>query len=222
MRFLLVHSPAVGPSTWRWVADALRSRGHEAIVPNLVAAARTGDPDVVARSAAEATGGGGEVVVVGHSAAGSILPVVAGLAPKVRRSVFVDASVPPCEGTCSAGGDFLAALEGLATDGTLPVWSQWWGEGVLQSLVADDARRDEIADEMPALPLAFFEAPIALPTGWCAGAGGFLLLSEFYRSDATRAAERGWPVVEHPGGHLDIVNQEEAIADILVGLADRG
>jgi len=34
-----------------------------------------------------------------------------------------------------------------------------------------------------------------------------------------RAAALGWPVVERPGAHLDIVNDEEAIADILIGLA---
>src|SRR5205809_6769522 len=54
MRFVLVHSPVVGPSTWRWVADALRSNGHEAIVPNLVAEAVAGDPGVFAQAAAEA------------------------------------------------------------------------------------------------------------------------------------------------------------------------
>ena len=46
-----------------------------------------------------------------------------------------------------------------------------------------------------------------------------MLLSPNYRSDATRAASLGWPVVEHIGTHLDIVNDEAAIADILVGLA---
>jgi hypothetical protein len=39
VRFLLVHSPAVGPSTWEWVAGSLRSQGHEVLVPNLIAAA---------------------------------------------------------------------------------------------------------------------------------------------------------------------------------------
>lgn len=133
--------------------------------------------------------------------------------------VFVDASVPPCEGTCSAGGELLGALRGLATNGVLPVWSQWWGEDVLQAIVHDDARRREVEDELPAVPLAFFEASIALPAGWCGGDGGFLLLSEFYRAEADRAAARGWPVVERQGAHLDMVNDEEAIADILVGLA---
>lgn len=200
----------------------MRSRGQKAIVPNLVAGALTGDPGAFARLAVRAIDSDEDVVIVGHSAAGSILPVVAGQTRSVRRLVFVDASLPPCEGTCSAGGDFLNALQALATNGRLPVWSQWWGEGVLDALVPDDARRRKIEGELPALPLAFFEAPIALPAGWCALDGAFLLLSEFYRSDADKATDRGWPVVERSGGHLDIANDEEAIADVLVGLADRG
>ena len=71
------------------------------------------------------------------------------------------------------------------------------------------------------MPLAFFEAPITLPAGWCDGECAFVLLSEFYRSDAARAAALGWPVVERRGAHLDLVNEEEAIAEILVGLAER-
>jgi hypothetical protein len=52
VRFLLVHSPAVGPSTWEWVAGSLRSQGHEVLVPNLIAAAEAGDPRQFAEDAA--------------------------------------------------------------------------------------------------------------------------------------------------------------------------
>ena len=166
------------------------------------------------RGAASALDTDEDVVVVGHSAAGAILPVVAGRRPKARL-IFVDATLPPCDGTGTAGGQFLEALGGIATDGLLPAWSQWWGEGVLRFLVQDEARRREIEQELPRLPLLFFETPIPLPPDWCAGRGGFLLLSEFYRADATAAAALGWPVVERPGGHLDIVNDEEDIAEIL-------
>lgn len=190
-------------------------------MPNLVAAALTGDPGAFARSAAEAVAAAEDTLVCGHSASGAVLPVIAGLVSGVRRVVFVDASVPPCEGPTSAGGDFLGALRGLAADGVLPVWSRWWGEGVLEALVPDDSRRRAIETELPAVPLAFFEAPITLPAGWCDGECAFVLLSEFYRSDATRAATLGWPVVERQGAHLDLVNDEEAIAEILVGLAER-
>jgi hypothetical protein len=47
-----------------------------------------------------------------------------------------------------------------------------------------------------------------------------VLLSDAYRDDATRAAELGWQVVERPGTHLDIVSDDVAIAEILVGLID--
>ena len=174
-----------------------------------------------AHAAAEAVPTDKETVVVGHSAAGSVLPVVAMLTPNVRRLVFVDASVPPCEGTCTAGGGFLPALQDLAKNGMLPAWSQWWGEGVLQALLRDEARRRDIETEMAPVPLAFFETPVAMPAGWCDRDGAFLLLSEFYRSDASRAAALGWPVIERPGAHLDMANDEEEIANVLVGLLDR-
>ena len=214
-----MHSPAVGPCTWRWVAGALRSLGYEVITPNLVAAAREGDPVLFARAAAEAVQSDDEVVIVGHSAAGTLLPLVAELTPAVRRIVFVDATVPPCAGRCTAGGDFLPALQNLATDGLLPVWSEWWGQGVMDALVQDGARRHEIEAELPRVPLTFFEVPIPLPVDWCETDGGVLLLSEFYRSDADRAAALGWPVIERSGAHLDMANEEEEIAANLVELA---
>ncbi|MCA1675583.1 MAG: hypothetical protein LC799_26525 [Actinobacteria bacterium] len=188
-------------------------------MPNLVAAATSADPSSFAQTAGSALHAQENIVIVGHSASGPILPVVAGSRPGVRL-VFVAATLPPCEGTGTAGGQFLEALRGLATNGVLPVWSQWWGEGVLQLLVHDETRRREIELELPRVPLAFFEAPIALPTSWCARGGAFLLLSEFYRADATTAAALGWSVVERPGGHLDVVNDEEAIAGIIEELAD--
>jgi hypothetical protein len=196
------------------VAEALRRRGHDTTVPDLVATATTGDPVAFARAAASVVDSDEDVVVVGHSAAGAILPAVAGLRPETRL-IFVDATLPPCDGPATAGGQFLDALRGIATDGLLPAWSQWWGEGVLQYLVHDEARRKVIEQELPRLPLMFFETPISLPADWCAGRGGFLLLSEFYRADATAAAALGWPVIERPGGHLDIANEEDDIAEML-------
>jgi hypothetical protein len=221
MRFVLVHSPVVGPSTWRWVADALRSQAHEAIVPNLVAAALAGDPGVFAQAAAKAADSDKDTIIVGHSGAGAVLPLVAArMRVKPPRMVFVDAGVPPCEGTFSAGGDFLATLRDLAVNGVLPVWSQWWGEGVLDDLIRDDRRRREIEKELPQVPLAFYETPIELSLDWCSSAGAYVLLSEAYRLDAGRAASLGWPVVERPGEHLDIVNDEGAIASILLNLLE--
>jgi hypothetical protein len=219
MKFLLVHSPVVGPATWRWAGDAVRARGHESIIPNLVDAATKGDPREFARSAAAAAGKD-EVVVVGHSGAGGVLPLIIELVA-AHRVIFVDATVPPCDGSFTLGAAFTETLRGLAIDGVLPPWSQWWGDGAMQALVPDDDRRRDIELQFPSVPLAWFESEIAAPTSWCDADGSFLLLSEPYRPDADRAGSLGWPVIERLGMHLDIANSEEVVADVLVDLASR-
>jgi len=222
VNFLLVHSPVVGPSTWRWVANALREAGHKAVVPNLIAAATTGDPARFTEAAVEATNSDEPVVLVGHSGAGAVLPSIAvGLAPRPRLIVFVDASIPPCEGVFSAGGDFLPTLQELASDGILPKWSRWWDDGVLEAIVPDQDRRLEVETELPEVPLRFYETLIAVPAGWCANAAAYLLLSDGYRRDADRAMLLGWPVRERYGEHLDIVTCDRDIADLLLDLAER-
>lgn len=60
-------------------------------------------------------------------------------------------------------------------------------------------------------------SPMRVPVG-CDAPGAFLLLSEAYRRDANTASSLGWPVVEHLGRHLDIVNAPELLAEALVGL----
>lgn len=219
MRFMLVHSPLVGPTTWQWVAEALQSSGHDVAVPDLRGAAITGAPRAVVRAALQLTGKE-PTVLVGHSGAGFFLPsIAAGVDSPVRRLVFVDAGVPPCEGEATTSAEFLEQLRSLAPDGTLPKWSTWWGERVMETLVPDGARRAVIEAEMPQVPLAFFESPMPVPVGWCEGPGAFVLLSEPYRRDANTARSRGWPVVEDLGNHLGIVNDPESLARDLVGLA---
>jgi hypothetical protein len=219
VRFLLVHSPVVGPSTWRWVADALVRAGHEATVPDLVAAAVTGDPATLIQQAVVHCPPADDFVVVGHSGAGAILPAIAaGLPSGPRLLVFVDAGLPPCAGTFSVGGDFSGQLGELAIDGVLPIWSQWWSDGVLEALIPLDQRRHEIQAELPRVPLSFYEAVIEAPRDWCTIPSAYILLSEAYRQDAQRAAAGGWPVVERLGGHLDLVNDGDGIASILLDL----
>jgi pimeloyl-ACP methyl ester carboxylesterase len=218
VRFLLVHSPLVGPATWRWVAEALRSSGHEVTVPDLTEAAATGAPDALISAAIPAQAAE-TLVIVGHSGAGFFLPsIAAGLEAPARGLVFVDASIPPGEGEATAGADVLDRLRSLATDGVLPMWSTWWGEGVMETLVPDDARRAEIEVEMPEIPLALYESPIILPTGWRNTPGAFILLSEPYHQEAQTATSLGWPVIERLGAHLDIVNDPESIARNIVQL----
>ena len=219
MRFVLLHSPVVGPSTWRWVAEALRTAGNEVVVPDLVAAATAGDPVRWAETAVRSAGSG-DAILVGHSGAGALLPLVAaGLATRPRLTVFVDAGLPPCHGSFTAGGEFLGNLRELSMDGLLPRWSRWWEPGVLESLIPDDDRRAAVEAELPEIPLRFYESTIEAPQGWCSRSGAYVLLSEGYQADADTAARLGWPVVTRLGQHLDIVGDAEAIAAILLEIS---
>jgi len=201
------------------VAEALRASGHDVAVPDLREAAIRGAPRAVIDAALQLTWKE-PTVLAGHSGAGFFLPsIAAGLDSPVRRLIFVDAGVPPCEGEATARAEFLEQLRSLARDGTLPKWSTWWGDSVMETLVPDGARRAVIEAEMPQVPLAFLESATTLPVGWCEGPNAFLLLSEPYRRDANTGRSLGWPVVEDLGGHLDIVNDPESLARRLVDLA---
>ena len=218
--FVLVHSPLVGPATWSWVAEELRGRRCEAVVPSLVEGASAGDwercVDVVVRCAPP-----GEVVLVGHSGAGPLLPAIAGrIEPRPGRLVFVDAPVPPPGGDVALAPEaVLPSLGWLARDDVLPRWSEWFGPGAMESLVPDADRRAVVADELVEIPLSYFSGWVPLPEGWDAGNAAFVLMSEPYRDDAREAALRGWAIHELPYGHLGIVNRPREMADVLVELA---
>ena len=219
VRFVLIHSPLVGPATWKWVAEDLRQNGHEVAVPDLRGAAQTGDPAAVIAVAAEAVASD-RVVIVGHSGAGAFLPSIATGAP--ARLVFVDAGIPPCSGEVTASGDFMDRLRTLSSSGVLPKWSTWWGDSAMEALVPDDDRRRQIVDELPEIPLALYESPVTLPERWCELPSAFVLLSDAYRADADTARSRQWPILERVGGsHLDIINMPSTIAADLVALASR-
>jgi hypothetical protein len=222
VKFLLVHSPALGPSSWRWVADALRHAGHESIVPDLTGEAAAGSPVgfalAAARAAAVELDRDDGCVVAGHSGAGALLPLIAAQRSSAPHLVFVDAAVPPCAGTFSLGGDFIDTLRALASDGLLPIWSRWWGERSLETLVPQDERRRQVAAELPRVPLSFYETPLVAPLDWCRGTASYVLLSESYRSEAVRARTLGWAVAELAGAHLDIVRRPRSTVDALLAV----
>jgi pimeloyl-ACP methyl ester carboxylesterase len=219
MRFLLVHSPATGPTTWRWMGERLGELGHRTTTPDLVEAARTGAPHEFVRRTIEAAGSDADLVLVGHSGAGPLLPQIASeVRSRLRALVFVDAGLPPCEGRYTVGGDFLGRLRVLAMYGLLPPWSSWFAPGMLEALVPGPDRRLAIAGELPRVPITFYETALVAPAGWCALPCRYVLLSESYRQDCEAAARRGWPVAERPGGHLDIATREVAICDLILSL----
>ncbi len=217
--FTLVHSPLVGPATWSRVGEELSATGHHVAIPSLVGAASTGSWNAcVVAAVAGACAADRLHVLVGHSGAGPLLPVIASLIePRPDLLVFVDAGVPPREhAAVLMPQQFLDHLRTLTSDGQLPKWSDWFGPARMESLLPNRAERNAIVAELPTLPLAYFEESVPMPSRWTDFACAYILLTDSYRQDAEEARVRGWPVVELPGNHLDIVNRPGDIADALL------
>jgi hypothetical protein len=137
-------------------------------------------------------------VLVGHSGAGPLLPQIASRAA-TSGLIFVDSDVPPETADARLMPDkILAEVQGLAADGLLPPWSDWFGRGVMAELVPDAAWRAIVIADLPRIPLAYFEDGSPAPSGWTNIPCGYVLLSEPYASEAATAAERGWPVERLP------------------------
>jgi hypothetical protein len=225
---VLVHSPLVGPSTWAPVARELERSDRRAVVPSLLGVSGAPQPRWrrcvdAAIDATEAVSG--PLVVVGHSAAGALLPAIAdALSREVTGLIFVDAVLPPARGGAPlVPPDLRPQLRALASDGVLPPWSTWFGPDGIRELVPDDAVRATLEKEMPRLPLALFEASVPVPEGWDRHGGGYLLLSpDQYGDSAADARGRGWPVAEIPRAHhLTLVTDPDAVAGELLRLEDR-
>jgi hypothetical protein len=218
--FVLVHSPLVGPVTWSWVAEELQERGHRVVVPSLKQAGLSGGWQACVGTVVQAVPVDEPAVLVGHSGAGPLLPVIADrMRPSPTRLVFVDAGVPPSTGDAPLVPDeFLDFLGTLARDGVLPKWSEWFGAGTMEALIPDRGRRAAVLAELSELPLSYFDGRVPMPSEWSRTQGAYVLLSDAYRADASRAASHGWPVIELPGAHLDIVTRPAEVADAVLDL----
>jgi hypothetical protein len=222
--FVLVHSPVLGPSSWRWVARELGERGRSAVVPALLGAADATWPTwhEVCRAVSAASPHRNAVVLVGHSAAGTLLPAIAeSFEGDVAGLVFVDAFLPPSGGAAGlVPAEFIDRLRALATDDVLPPWSTWFGQAAMRDLVPDDARRAEVEADMPRAPLSSLLAPVPIPERWERYPCAYVLLSvQPYATSAAAARARGWPVAEIADGkHLDSVRRPTAVTDALLAV----
>ncbi|NUT33256.1 MAG: alpha/beta hydrolase [Hamadaea sp.] len=216
--WVLMHSPLLGPSSWRPVASVLAARGHAVVVPDATGALREGPPfgaRIVARVVAQLRSR--PVVLIGHSRAGPLLPAIAdAVGPEVAGLVFVDARLPhPGESALTnMPAEAAERLRALAVDGMLPPWHEWFAPSTLADLIADPAVRAALTAEVTGVPFAFFTEP-ASPAVW-PGPTGYLLLSESYRADAATARIRDTAaVVELPSHHLSMVTAPARMADAL-------
>jgi pimeloyl-ACP methyl ester carboxylesterase len=226
--FVLVHSPSVGPRTWRPVGDSLAELGWEAAVPSLLRVTEHGPPfwpRVVeaVRAGVRATDQDQALVLVAHSNAGLFVPVICAALPgRVRGCIFVDAALPPASGAVPmVPPELLAWLRDKASDGVLPRWTDWWDEEEVAALFPDRATRQAVSEEQPRLPLAYYEASVPVPPGWDALPCAYLLFGPPYDELASEARKRGWIVERLPGAHLHQLVDPDGVARLLVAIADQ-
>lgn len=215
---IFIHSPLVGPASWRPTVEVLQRRGAPCHIPTpaepltpwhawsaqLLAVL----PPVK------------KPILIGHSAAGLLLPALAS-ALDAAALVFVDARVPPPLGrTRPVDGQFLEFVKTLPTDmGRLPPWSKWWPDGAIEGHFPDAAERTRFEADLPCLPLTWFDDSADVPA-WDMRPSGYLQLSRIFEAEALAAVQRGWPVVHVDGSHLHPATQPVESADAILTLID--
>ncbi|WP_374468614.1 hypothetical protein [Phenylobacterium sp.] len=223
MRFALLHSPLLGPSSWRAVADALRAMGHTAETPawpRLSAISTDFYRALTDGMAASLAVGGEPAVLVAHSAAGALLPALAARMPAPPAGAIYCDAILPHPGLSwfdTAPAETRTQLRAGAEGGRLPAWDRWWPPGALERLAPDAAVREALVAELEPLPVDYFEEPA--PEADQDGPAAYLRLSGAYETEAMLAGRRGWPVVSLPLNHLAPVTQPQPVAAALDRLA---
>jgi len=224
-RFVLLHSPLLGPLAWQGVAAELRRRGHAANAPAwppLSSVLGGYYEDLTAGLADGLAASEDALVLAAHSGAGALTPALAArLGKRVAGVIYVDAILPHPGRSWfeTAPTDLREQLRAGAQMGELPPWDEWWPPGALERLVPDAAQRAALAAELEPLPIGYFEetAPTIAPETPAA----YLQLSGAYDDESQVAARSGWPLVRLPLHHLAMLTNPEPVAAALESLAQR-
>lgn len=222
MRFVLLHSPLMGPLTWQAVAAELRRRGHAAEAPAWLRFEDAAAPyyRALARDMAGKIVGDEPAVAVLHSGAGALAGALEAAAGDRLAGVILADAILPHPGRSwfdTAPPPLRDQLRRGAHAGLLPSWDKWWPPGALEKLVPEAMVRETMLEELEALPAAFFEEPA--PEADLAGPCGYLQFSGAYEDEARRARSLGWPVARLGLHHLSPITSPNEVAASLDGLA---
>ncbi len=236
--FVLVHSPLVGVLSWAHVANVLWQRDIGVVVPGLHSdtdAWRAEKPywqqhaEQVCASLEELPAEGSdavdpteEIVLVGHSGAGVLLPAIAAaLDRSVAAYIFCDADLPSDGKSRFDLFDSEEEAEGFrraAIDEMLPPFP----EAVLRSTIPETSVRAQFMEDLRSTPLEVYEEPIPMPATWPDAPVAYLGFSKSrssYGAAVKRALEEGWAFSEVEGAHFHMLVDPERVAKSLLQLA---
>jgi hypothetical protein len=223
--FVLIHSPFLGPLSWRAVDGALRKRGEAALLLDLRPALSAERRYYEAFCATAARQIGAPSILVAHSGAGALVPAILGRAKGLAQgAIFVDALLPhPGRSWFDAAPiGLVKRLRAGARAGRAPPWPSWWPKEAMAQLLPDRRLRERLSRSAPAVPLAYLEEPAPAsaasppPRGY-----GYVQLSSSYDKPADRARALGWPVERVHGHHLSAMTEPDLVAEAIVAVARR-
>jgi pimeloyl-ACP methyl ester carboxylesterase len=223
---VLIHSPLVGPLTWSFVATELNERRVKTLVPELFDRDDRRAPFWLQHvesviQAINAISEDREIVLVGHSGAGPLLPAIRKSAKHhVLGYVFVDAGIP-IDGMSrldlmgEEDPEFAQQLKRhLAGGGVFPEWTV---EEIEPIVANEDLRRQLILDLRPR-SFDFFREPIPVFQGWPDAPCAYLQFSSSYDAPGKAALEAGWGYLKLSAGHFPMLDHPAEIASALLVL----
>jgi pimeloyl-ACP methyl ester carboxylesterase len=197
----------------------LCTKGFRCVVPDLTGVAPSGPPYYPKFAAAAAAAVTDDpVVLIGHSAAGPLLPAIAEAAgSETVAAVFVDAFLPhPGHSWFDVAPVALREqLLDMAEAGRLPPWNEWFPANAIEELVPHPHVRRQFIAEIPRLPLAYFLEPAPVTRGWDTLRCAYLRFSAAYDRAAEEAESVGWSVVRKNWNHLEMLAQPQVVADVI-------
>ncbi|MEV4117141.1 hypothetical protein [Nonomuraea sp. NPDC049695] len=219
---ILVHSPVLAPSMWQALAPRLEETGLMVATPDLRPSLAGSAPyhSSMVEVAAAAVPTGMPVVLVGHSAAGPLLPGIAACAhPPVTSIVYLDARLP------HPGRSWLDTLPPPRADALrtqvagdrMPRWNEWFPPEAFASLLPDERAREDFVKDLPEVPWEVFtEVMPAAGVSRLPERPLYVQLSEAYRATADEAEEAGYQVLRAEATHLAMMTDPSLVMDLLL------
>ena len=222
--YVLIHSPLVGPLTWRLVQRELTKQGREAVCPALRDEGADERPFWQQHAEALAQGladlpADGRIILVAHSGAGPLLPVMAQAAARpVAAYVFVDAGIPRSQ---ASRLDLMRLQDQPWTEAFHQALLQGdryptWREEDLRSVIPDVDLRQQVVAETNPRALPFFAEPIPVFAGWPDAPCAFIKFSSPYDWDYQEAKRAGWYAREVSGGHFHMLVDAAGVTAVLL------
>ena len=225
---VLLHSPLVSAFTWEPVAESLRAQGQQVLVPSIVDNENEHVPcweqyAQATQQALHAVPADQPLVLVGHSGAGPLLPVINMVSGHPCAAyLFVDAGLP------HGGLSRLAEIEQsvpelgrelrahLQAGGRYPTWS----DADLRELIPNEPTRKRVLAELHPQGLNFFSEPLPIIEEWPDAPCGYIQFSEAYASQCEQARHNHWTCFTFDAGHFHMLVEPAQVASTLSDMLD--